>query len=178
MATSAEGVWAAGDCVETFHRVSRAPANIALGTHASKQGRAVGVNATGGYLPFPGVIGTAITRICALEIGRTGLNERQATRAGFAFATATIEATTKASYFPGTESMTVKVLAERETGRLLGGQIVGHEGAGKRIDVLATAIWNEMTADEFTALDLGYAPPMSPVWDATLVAARKVASAL
>jgi NADPH-dependent 2,4-dienoyl-CoA reductase/sulfur reductase-like enzyme len=178
MATSTAGAWAAGDCAESFHRVLRAPVNIALGTHASKQGRAVGVNATGGYLPFPGVIGTAVTRICALEIGRTGLNEREATKAGFAFETARIEATTKATYFPGSEAMTVKVLAERESGRLLGGQIVGHEGAGKRIDVLATAIWNEMTADDFTSVDLGYAPPLSPVWDATLVAARRVAGAL
>lgn len=174
MATSAEGVWAAGDCVETFHRVSRAPVTIALGTHANKQGRVVGANVTGGYETFPGVIGTAVTKICEYEIARTGLNEREATAAGFEFATATIEATSRASYFPGKQPITVKLVAERRTGRMLGAQIIGHEGAAKRIDVMAVAIWNEMTVDEFAQTDLGYAPPIAPLWDPNLVAANAV----
>jgi NADPH-dependent 2,4-dienoyl-CoA reductase/sulfur reductase-like enzyme len=175
MATNVEGVWAAGDCVETYHRVTRKPAHVPLGTHANKQGRAVGVNATGGYLAFPGVIGTAVTKICDYEIARTGLTEYTARHAGFAFDTATIEATTRAAYFPGTSPITVKVIAEKGSGRLIGAQIIGREGAAKRVDVMAAAIWNEMTADEFASLDLGYAPPFSPVWDPTLVAARRVA---
>jgi NADPH-dependent 2,4-dienoyl-CoA reductase/sulfur reductase-like enzyme len=176
MATSIEGVWAAGDCVETYHRVARSPVNIALGTHANKQGRVIGVNATGGYATFPGVIGTAVTKVCELEVGRTGLTEAEATAAGFAFVTATIEHNSRAGYYPGAAPITVKVLAERGTGRLIGAQIIGREGAAKRVDVMAAAIWNEMTADEFSSLDLGYAPPFSPVWDPTLVAARKVAA--
>ncbi len=174
MATNVEGVWAAGDCVETYHRVARRPVNIALGTHANKQGRAIGVNATGGYLTFPGVVGTAVTKICALEVARTGLTEREAHDAGFEFETSTITSTTRAGYFPGSSPITVKVLAERGSGRLIGAQIIGREGAAKRVDVMAAAIWNEMTAEEFSSLDLGYAPPFSPVWDPTLIATRRI----
>jgi NADPH-dependent 2,4-dienoyl-CoA reductase/sulfur reductase-like enzyme len=175
MATSAERIWAAGDCVEVFHRVSRRPVAIALGTHANKQGRVVGVNATGGSLTFPGVIGTAVTKLCEYEIARTGLNEREALEAGFTSVSAKIEATTRAGYYPGSQPITVKIVAEAGAHRLLGAQVIGREGAAKRIDVLAAAIWNEMTVDEFSQLDLGYAPPFSPVWDPVLVAARQVA---
>jgi NADPH-dependent 2,4-dienoyl-CoA reductase/sulfur reductase-like enzyme len=174
METSVEGIWAAGDCVEIFHRVSRRPVAIALGTHANKEGRVVGVNATGGSLTFPGVIGTAVTKLCEFEVGRTGLNEREAAAAGFTALVAKIEATTRASYYPGSEPITVKIVAEEGTRRLLGAQVIGREGAAKRIDVLAAAIWNEMTVDDFVQLDLGYAPPFSPLWDPVLVAARQV----
>jgi NADPH-dependent 2,4-dienoyl-CoA reductase/sulfur reductase-like enzyme len=178
MATDVEGVWAAGDCVETFHRVARRPVNVALGTHANKQGRVVGLNATGGYATFPGVIGTAVTKVCDIEVARTGLTEAAARRAGFEIETATIESTTRASYLPSAKPITVKMVAERTTGRIIGAQIIGREGAAKRVDVLAAAIWNEMTAEEFASLDLGYAPPFSPVWDPTLVAAHKVAGSI
>lgn len=178
MATPVEGVWSAGDCVETFHRVSRRPAAIALGTHANKQGRVVAINATGGRATFGGVIGTAITKVCEYEIGRTGLNEREAGAAGFEYVAATIESHTRARYYPGASAIHVKVVAERRTGRLLGAQIIGREGAAKRIDVMAAAVWNEMTVEDFSQLDLGYAPPFSPVWDPTLIAARKAADLL
>ncbi|HUV09418.1 MAG TPA: FAD-dependent oxidoreductase, partial [Acidimicrobiia bacterium] len=174
--TSAEGVFAAGDCVETFHRVSRQPVAIALGTHANKQGRVVGLNATGGDAAFPGVIGTAISTICKYEVARTGLNEREAAAAGFDAVAATIEGETRAHYYPGATPIRVKVAAGRGTGRILGAQIVGEEGAAKRVDVLAAAVWTEMTADEFSSLDLAYAPPFSPVWDPVLIAARKAAA--
>ena len=177
MQTTIEGVFAAGDCVETFHRVSRRPTFIALGTHANKQGRVVGVNATGGYSTFPGVVGTAVTKLCEYEVGRTGLTEREAHRAGFAYDVARIEARTRAHYYPGASKVTVKMLAEQRSGRLLGAQIIGEEGAAKRIDVVAAAIWNGMTASEFANLDLGYAPPFSPVWDPVLIAARQVSGA-
>ena len=176
MSASAPHVWAAGDCVECHHRVSNRPVAIALGTHANKQGRVVGINVTGGDARFGGVVGTAVTKICAHEVARTGLNEKEARAAGFDIATATIESTTRASYYPGAAPITVKVVADRGSGRLLGAQIVGREGAAKRIDVLATAIWNEMTVDEIQQLDLGYAPPFSPVWDPVLVAVRKAAT--
>jgi len=178
MATSDEGVWAAGDCVETYHRITRHPIAIALGTHANKQGRVAGVNATGGYLAFPGVIGTAITKVCDNEVARTGLTEREASASGFSAVAATIDGSTRAHYYPDAARITVKVVAEQSTGRLLGAQIVGREGAAKRIDVMAAAIWNEMTAEEMSQLDLGYAPPFSPVWDPVLIAARKAADAV
>ncbi|MDD7916964.1 FAD-dependent oxidoreductase [Actinomycetospora callitridis] len=172
---AAPGVWAGGDCVEVHHKLSGKPVHIALGTHANKHGRIIGTNISGGYGAFPGVIGTAISKVCDLEIGRTGLTESEATAAGFGYVTATVESTTTAGYWPGAEMMTVKVLAEQRTGRLLGAQIVGRQGSGKRIDVFATAIWNGMTVEEMTFMDLSYAPPFSPVWDAVLVAARKAA---
>ena len=130
---------------------------------------------TDGVAAFPGVIGTAIAKICAYEVARTGLREQDARRAGFDPVSARVESTTRAGYFPGAEPVTVKAIADRGTGRLLGGQIVGTSGAGKRIDVLAAGLWNEMTAEEFAMLDLSYAPPFGPVWDPVALAARKVA---
>jgi len=170
--TSAPGVFAAGDCSETFHRVSRRPVVVALGTHANKQGLVAGINATGGDAAFPGVVGTAVVKVCKYEVARTGLNEREAAAVGLEADAVTIEATSRAGYFPGAAPMRVRVVAERGTGRLLGAQIVGEEGAAKRIDALATAIWNEMTVGEVAMLDLSYAPPFGPVWDPSLVAAR------
>jgi NADPH-dependent 2,4-dienoyl-CoA reductase/sulfur reductase-like enzyme len=170
-----DGIWAAGDCVETIHLVTGQPVAIPLGTHANKQGRVAGINLGGGYAAFRGVVGTAVSKVCDLEIARTGLREDEAERAGFVFVTATIKSDSRAGYFPGAKPMTVKLLAERGTGLLLGGQIVGREGAAKRIDVLALALWNRMTVDDLIGVDLGYAPPFSPVWDPVLVAARKAA---
>jgi NADPH-dependent 2,4-dienoyl-CoA reductase/sulfur reductase-like enzyme len=178
MATNVDGIWAAGDCVETRHRITGRQVTIALGTHANKQGRIAGINATGGDERFGGVIGTAVTKICEYEIGRTGLSEEEAQEEGFEYVTATIESTTRAGYFPGAQSIAVKMLVERGTRRLVGAQIIGREGAAKRIDALAVALWAEMTVDDVIQLDLGYAPPFSPVWDPVLVAARVAASEL
>lgn len=170
--TSVEGVWAAGDCAESFHLVRRRPVHIALGTVANRHGRVAGTNIGGGYATFPGVVGTAVTKLCATEIGRTGLTEAEAEADGFQFTVGRKESSTKAHYFPGNQAITVKVLAERGSGRLLGGQIVGGEGSAKRIDVLATAITAGFTAHDMINLDLSYAPPFSPVWDPVVVAAR------
>ncbi len=178
MRTQIEGVWAAGDCVESQHRLSGQRVVVALGTHANKQGRVAGINIGGGYATFPGVIGTAITKVCDLEVARTGLSSKEAEAAGYAFVTAAVDSTTKAGYFPGSRPIRVKMIAERRTGRLLGAQIVGREAAAKRIDALAICIWNEMTVDEILSLDLAYAPPFSPVWDPVLIAARKAFEAV
>jgi NADPH-dependent 2,4-dienoyl-CoA reductase/sulfur reductase-like enzyme len=167
-----DGVFAAGDCVESFHRVLRRPANVQLGTHANKQGRIAGVNATGGDARFPGVIGTAVTRICAYEIARTGLGADEAREAGIDVRSVVVKDKTRAGYYPGAGPIWVKLVVEPGTGRLLGGQIVGVEGAAKRIDVLATCVWTGMAVDELELLDLSYAPPFSGVYDPLLVAAR------
>jgi NADPH-dependent 2,4-dienoyl-CoA reductase/sulfur reductase-like enzyme len=170
---SHRNVWAAGDCVQTVNRVSSVPVHVPLGTHANKQGRVVGINIGGGYATFPGVVGTAVTRVCSLEVARTGLREAEAEQAGLRFVSTLTESTTRAGYFPGARPITIKMIAEKRSGRLLGAQIVGQEGAAKRIDVLATAIWNEMTVEEVSGLDLSYAPPFAPVWDPVLIAARR-----
>ncbi|MDT0531162.1 FAD-dependent oxidoreductase [Micromonospora sp. DSM 115977] len=171
-------VWAAGDCVETVHRVTGLPVHVPLGTHANKQGRVAGINIGGGYATFAGVIGTAVTKVCDLEVGRTGLREKDAAAAGFEFVSVIAESTNRAGYYPGARPMTVKLIAEKPSGRLLGAQIVGWSEAAKRIDTLAVALWNGMTVDDMTALDLGYAPPYAPVWDPVLIAARKAVDAL
>jgi NADPH-dependent 2,4-dienoyl-CoA reductase/sulfur reductase-like enzyme len=175
MQTEVEGIWAAGDCVQSFHLVSRKPFYVALGTVANKQGRVAGINLGGGYATFPGVVGTAVSKVCAVEVARTGLQESEIQRLGWEYASAKIDSRTRAGYYPDAGPITVKVLAERGSGRLLGGQIVGIEGAAKRIDVLATALHAGSTVQEMIHLDLSYAPPYSPVWDPVLIAARKAA---
>jgi NADPH-dependent 2,4-dienoyl-CoA reductase/sulfur reductase-like enzyme len=176
--TTVEGVWAAGDCAESFHLVSRQPVHIALGTVANKQARVAGINIGGGYATFPGVLGTAITKICSTEIGRTGLSEKEAAAAGFDFVVADVEATTTSGYLPDPGTIRVKLLAERNTGRVIGAQIVGGRGAAKRIDVVATAITARLDVQQILDLDFGYAPPMGPLWDPIAVAARRALSLL
>ncbi|MDP1819467.1 MAG: FAD-dependent oxidoreductase [Acidimicrobiales bacterium] len=176
--TDADGVFAAGDCCTSPHLVSGRQVHIALGTVANKQGRVAGTNLGGGYATFPGVVGSAITKVCSLEVARTGLNEREATAAGFEWSAATIETTTRAGYLPDAEPMTVKLLGERGTRRLLGGQIIGGNAAGKRIDTLAVALHARMRVDDIIDLDLAYAPPFSSVWDPVAVAARALSRQL
>ncbi|MER5530198.1 FAD-dependent oxidoreductase [Streptomyces sp. NPDC002677] len=171
-----QDIWAGGDCVEVLNLVSGQEQYIPLGTHANKHGQVIGTNVGGDYATFPGVVGTAVSKVCDLEIARTGLREKDARRVGLQFEAVTIESTSRAGYYPGANPMTVKMLAERRTGRLLGVQIVGREGAGKRVDIAAVALTAKMTVDQMTALDLGYAPPFSPVWDPVLVAARKASA--
>ncbi|MBB4711807.1 NADPH-dependent 2,4-dienoyl-CoA reductase/sulfur reductase-like enzyme [Streptomyces luteogriseus] len=171
-----ENLWAGGDCVEVLDLVSGQERHIPLGTHANKHGQVIGTNIGGGYATFPGVVGTAVSKVCDLEIARTGLREKDARRVGLRFESVTIESTSRAGYYPNASPMTVKMLAEHRTGRLLGVQIVGREGAGKRVDIAAVALTAGMTVEQMTALDLGYAPPFSPVWDPVLVAARKAAA--
>jgi NADPH-dependent 2,4-dienoyl-CoA reductase/sulfur reductase-like enzyme len=172
--TRHDGVWAAGDCAEARHLVSGEPVSFHLGTIANKQGRVCGINIGGGYATFPGVLGTAVTKVCGVEVARTGLSEAELGPLGLQWEQAVVESTTRAGYFPGAEPMTTKVLAERRSGRLLGAQIVGRDGSAKRIDVFATALWNQMTVAEMVNMDLSYAPPFSPVWDPVLLATRKL----
>jgi NADPH-dependent 2,4-dienoyl-CoA reductase/sulfur reductase-like enzyme len=176
--TGIAGIWAAGDCAESFHLVSRKPFYVALGTVANRQGRVAGINLGGGYATFPGVMGTAVTKICQVEVARTGLQEKEIKALGLEHVSAVIKSRTKAGYYPGAGEIIVKILAEKGSGRLLGGQIVGMEGSAKRIDTLATALHAGFTVEEMINLDLGYAPPFSPVWDPVVTAAREAAKKL
>ena len=171
-----DGVWAAGDCVESWDRVGERWVHVPLGTHANKQGLVVGTCIGGGDLEFPGVVGTAMSKVCDLEVARTGLGEQEAADLGHDVATATIETTTRAGYMPGARPMTVKVVGDRRDRRLLGAQIVGREGAATRIDTCAMALCARVTVDELVMSDLGYAPPFSSVWDPVQVAARALAA--
>ncbi|HEU0265159.1 MAG TPA: FAD-dependent oxidoreductase [Geobacterales bacterium] len=172
------GIWAAGDCAESFHLVARQPVFIALGTVANRHGRVAGINLGNGYATFAGVVGTAVTKFQSTEIGRTGLQEREATALGLQFVSTIIKSRTRAGYYPEAAPISVKVLAERGSGRLLGGQIVGGLGAAKRIDTLAVALHAGMDVEGMINLDLSYAPPFSPVWDPVVIACREVAKLL
>ncbi len=175
--TGVDGVWSAGDCAEAAHRVTGNAVNLHLGTVANKTGRVAGINMTGGDMAFPGVLATAITRVHGLEIASTGLRTSDAEAAGIDAVDVTVKGGTAAHYMPDSEPLTIRVTAERGTARLLGAQVVGGRGAGKRIDTFATAIWDGMAAGTLEWVDLAYAPPFAPVWDLIAIAARKAATA-
>ncbi len=171
--TMVEGIWSAGDCAETIHRVTRTPANFHLGTVANKTGRVAGINIGGGSARFPGVLGTAITKVCDTEVASTGVRGHPAIES----VSADAEGKTTAGYWPGAAPIKIRATVERNTGRLIGAQIVGGPASAKRIDVFATAIWNGMTAEDLSWTDLAYAPPFSGVWDLIHIAARRAAEA-
>lgn len=174
----ADGVWAAGDCAAVRDLTTDRHVLVPLGTHANRAGRVAGTNLGGGEARFAGVVGTAITRVGDLEVARTGLLPDEARDAGFDAVEVTMRSTTVSGYMPDAEPITVWVLGERGTGRLLGCQVVGGRGAGKRVDVAATALHTRLTAAEVAMLDLAYAPPFSPVWDPVQIACRKLAERL
>jgi len=174
MRTGTANIWAAGDCVATVHRLTGQPFYVALGTVANKQGLIAGTNLSGGYACFPGVVGTAVSKICKVEVARTGLQEKELQNLDYDYAAETVKTRTRAGYYPGAGRITVKLIGEQGSGRLLGAQIVGMEGAAKRIDIIATALTARMTVTDLIDLDLSYAPPFSPVWDPVQTAGRQL----
>jgi NADPH-dependent 2,4-dienoyl-CoA reductase/sulfur reductase-like enzyme len=172
--TNWSNIYAAGDCSEHLHRMTGKPSWVPLGTTANKQGRIAGENAAGGDVAFKGIVGTAITRAFNVEVGRTGMTEAEAHAEGKQYASAVVDSTDIAGYYPGAEALRVKVVAERGSGRLLGGQVAGGGGVDKRIDVLATALHAGLTVEELAWIDLGYSPPFNSVWDPLHIAARNV----
>jgi NADPH-dependent 2,4-dienoyl-CoA reductase/sulfur reductase-like enzyme len=177
MRTNLEGVYAAGDVAEAHHLVTGKPAYIPLGTTANKQGRTAGENIGGGQAVFSGVVGTAVVKVFESHAARTGLTEQEAEKEGFDALAVTIKQGSRARYYPGGSPLHVKLVFERQSGRLLGGQIVGREDVAKRVDVIAAALHAGWSVDDFSRLDLSYAPPFSPVWDALLIAANVSLSA-
>lgn len=172
METSVEDIYAAGDCASHYHLLYKDDNYIPLGTTANKQGRIAGENALGGNAEFQGIIGTGIMKVIDLEVGRTGLNTREAKELGYEFFDTTITIPNIASYYPGFGKGKLKLIVEKSTGKVLGGQIVGPPLTAKRIDVIATCIQAGFTIYDMAKLDLAYAPPFSPVWDPVLVAAN------
>ncbi|MEP9416406.1 FAD-dependent oxidoreductase [Gordonia sp. VNQ95] len=176
------GVWAAGDCSEVTDRMTGRPAFLPLGTHANKQGRVCGYNIVGGNERFAGALGTAITRFRAgsayLEIARTGLSTRHAAAAGFDPVSLITDSSTASGYMNESSPIAIDIIADRHNGRLLGGQIVGGQASGKRIDTIAAALWGAMSVDDLAEMDLAYAPPFATVWEAVQLAARRLAERL
>jgi len=174
METTVPGIFAAGNCAETFCPIRRRPVLNAIGTVAAKQGRIAGENLAGRRAKFRGSIGTTILKVFQLGVGRTGLSSREAAIERIPCVSARIEADDRASYYPGTSKIWIKLIVERESRRVLGAQAVGYGDIAKRIDVAATAISSGMTIDDLAQLDLAYAPPFGSLWDPLLVAAQAV----
>lgn len=169
--TSEPSVLAAGDCCEASHVVTRRPVWIPLGTTANKQGRIAGENAVGGSRVFGGVAGTNATKVFNLEVAGTGLSTEAARKEGLDIESVRITASSRSHAYPGAAPIAVKLIFERGTGRLVGGQMVGREGVAKRIDTIAAALHAGMTVSQLSDIDMSYAPPFAPVWDPVLVAA-------
>ena len=171
--TSRLNIYAAGDCAEVKNIVTNKYDYIPLGTTANKQGRVVGDNVSGKRRRFSGVVGTAVVQVFELEVGRTGLTEKEALRLGLPVKSVFVKAGSRAGYFPGGSPITVKLIFNFINGRLLGAQLVGREGVAKRLDILATALQQKLTVKQLGELDLSYAPPFAPVWDPVLIAANQ-----
>ena len=165
METSAPDVFAAGDAVQVKHYVTGQEALISLAGPANKQGRIIADNICGGDSRYPGSQGSSVIKVFDMTAATTGINETNARKAGLDVGTVILSPMSHAGYYPGGKVMTIKVVFEKETYRLLGAQIVGYEGVDKRIDVLATAIHAGMKATELKDLDLAYAPPYSSAKD-------------
>jgi len=173
MRTNLERVFAAGDCVVTHHRLLGLT-YLPLGTTAHKQGRVAGENALGGHREFAGSLGTQVVKIFDMVASRTGLRDHEAVAGGFHPFTVEFEADDHKAYYPGSHRISMRYTGDRGTGRLLGVQLFGHKHAevAKRIDIAATAIFNEMTVDAMSELDLSYTPPLGSPWDGVQMGAQ------
>ena len=171
METSAEGVYAAGDCAETTHGVTGKRVWIPLGSTANKQGRVAGINVCGGHETFPGVLGTGIFKAFDFHVAKTGLNMREAKREGLEPVQAIVRGYGRAHVLPGGKESVLKVIASRKTGRILGAQAVGEGPSDKFIDTVAMALQANMTCSQLAEADLAYSPPFSPVLSPVIVAA-------
>ncbi len=170
MQTGDPNILAAGDCVESLNLVTGKPMLIPMGSAANKQGRAAGANAMGRRIAVKGFTGTVIVKVFDLAVAKTGLSESEAVKEGFSPLVTYVLAGDHAGYYPDAKELQIKTIADRATRRLLGAQVVGEKGVDKRIDVMATAIYNGMALDDLLQLDLAYAPPFSAARDPVIVA--------
>ena len=174
MQTSVTNIYAAGDCVEYKHLVTKEDVWIPLAPSANKGGRIAGENMAGQVSRFPGILGTAVVKVFDYTIAQTGLTEKQAEKGKTQgdIDTVMIKAGSRAHYYPGSKPVTVKMVVEKSSKKLLGAQMIGMSDVAKRLDVLATAITAGMTVEQIAMLDLTYAPPVAPVYDPIHVAAN------
>jgi NADPH-dependent 2,4-dienoyl-CoA reductase/sulfur reductase-like enzyme len=171
--TSVDGVYAAGDVAEMRHAVTGEHDWVPLGLTANRAGRAIGQTVAGDSEPVGDIAGTAVLKAFDQECGRTGIIDHETAReSGFDPVSETITAGSRSGYYPGSAETTVTLVGDRETGRLLGGTIVGTDRAAIRIDILAMALEQDATVADLERADLAYAPPFSPVWDPVLTAAK------
>lgn len=176
--TSNPDIYSAGDCADAFHVVTGQKTWIPLALRANRAGWAVADNVLGGKVELQGVAGTAVFKVFDLEVARTGLSVEEARKAGFDPAEVVIQSRTRAHGHPGASTISVQLVGDKKTGRLLGAQMVGKEGAAHRINAPAVALHAKMSVEEFGQSDLAYAPPFGPTWDPVLTAANQLLKAV
>ena len=178
MQTNIKDIYAAGDCVEQIQIVSNTPVWVPLGSTANKEGRTAAINLCGEEDCFEGILGSAVTRYFGLTMSITGLTEKQAFRLGFEPISITVTKLDKVGYMPEAKNITIKLIADKKTRKLLGAQAIGCGDADKRINVVTTGLMCGMSADGLLSNDMTYAPPYSPSIDPLLTAAEKLVKKL
>lgn len=174
METDVKDVYAVGDCAEAPNLITHKPMCAQLGTIAVRQGKVAGANAGGGYSQFGGILASAVTRLFEIEAGNTGLTETSASRNRIEVVTGAISSKTKADYFPGAKPIKIKLIVEKESQRIIGGQVVGGEEVTQRINCLSFAIQKGMSIRELAKADTAYAPPLNETWEPMILAAEMV----
>lgn len=174
MQTNIPFIYAAGDCCECYHRISRRPVYSPLGDVANKQGRIAGANIAGQDVFFPGIVGSICFKVFDVEVASTGLNEAEARQAGLEPVSATIQGSSRARSYPGARPLWLRLVADTATGLLLGAQAVGADGVVSRINALAAALTGNLSVEDVAYMDLAYAPPFSGAWDPVHIAAQQL----
>lgn len=174
METSIKDIYSAGDCVENFHVVSKQHTWIPLGSSANKEGRSAAINIADGYDAFPGILGSAVTRFLTYTMSLTGLNEKDAKKYGFDVISATMTSKDRAGYMPQAKVITLKLVVDRRSEKILGAQAIGQGDADKRINTVASAIMADQKVGDLFNLDMTYAPPYSTAVDPLLSAAMVI----
>jgi NADH oxidase (H2O2-forming) len=174
METDVKDVYAVGDCAEAPNIITHRPTCAQLGTIAVREGKVAGANAGGDYSQFTGVLASAVTRLFEIEAGATGISETSAARNRIEVVVGAISSKTKADYYPAAKPIKVKLIVEKESQRIIGGQIVGGEEVTQRINALSFAIQKQMTVRELAKADTAYAPPLCETWEPMVLAAEMV----
>ena len=178
MKTSDENIYSAGDCADAFHVVTGKKTWIPLALRANRGGWAVADNITGKSVELEGVAGTAVFQVFDLQVARTGLSMKESESNGFDPVEMVIKNSSRAHAHPGSSTLYVQMIGDRNSGKILGAQMVGKEGAAHRINALAVALHQGMTVEAFSQCDLAYAPPFGPVWDPMLTCANQLLKAM
>ncbi|MGQ4833479.1 MAG: FAD-dependent oxidoreductase [Candidatus Asgardarchaeia archaeon] len=177
MRTNIENVFAAGDCIETINLITRKPFLSGLGTLAARQGRVAGINAAGGDAVFPAALANRVTKLFGLEVAATGLTSQAAEKEGIEVVSARIKELDKEKYYPDKKEVVVKLIADKNTKKLIGGQVIGR-GAALRSDIITSIIYHSGMPEDLINLETCYAPPVAPVWDPIAIAAMTLVDRL
>lgn len=174
METSIKNIYAAGDCVAYHHLIKDEDVFVPLGTHANKTGRVVAENIAGISSTFPGIVGSNIIKIANLTLAKTGIGLDEASKLNFNYKSVDVTTKNQSDYYPGAKDIFIRLTYEPLSGVLKGAQLIGEKGISDRINIMALAISQGLTAKEFSQLDFAYSPPFSSVWDALQIATNQI----